>query len=72
MRIMGLGSSLGNYRRFPGGLGRAGMAGPERRYGPGGGIRLGGIFVWSLWIGLLTPFRSTSRSHLLGSPESSI
>jgi hypothetical protein len=38
------------------------MARPERRYGPGGGITLGGIiaivgiiviFVWSLWIGLI-------------------
>jgi len=38
------------------------MARPERRYGPGGGITLGGIiaivgiiviFVCSLWIGLI-------------------
>jgi hypothetical protein len=38
------------------------MARPERRYGPGSGITLGGIivivgiiliFVWSLWIGLI-------------------
>jgi len=38
------------------------MVRPERRYGPGGGITLGGIitivgiiviFVWSLWIGLI-------------------
>lgn len=40
----------------------AGMAAPERRYGPAGGLTLGGIivivgivlmFVWSLWIGLI-------------------
>ena len=39
-----------------------GMARPERRYGPAGGLTLGGIivivgiiliFVWSLWIGLI-------------------
>jgi len=39
------------------------MSRPERRYGPGGGITLGGIitivgiiviFVWSLWIGLIS------------------
>jgi hypothetical protein len=38
------------------------MAGLERRYGPGGGLTVGGIvviagivlmFVWSFWIGLL-------------------
>jgi hypothetical protein len=38
------------------------MATPERRYGPGAGITLGGIivvvgivlmFVWSFWIGLI-------------------
>lgn len=38
------------------------MAEPERRYGPAGGITLGGIIVivgivlmivWSLWIGLI-------------------
>jgi hypothetical protein len=38
------------------------MARPERRYGPAGGITLGGIivivgivliFVWSFWIGLI-------------------
>jgi hypothetical protein len=38
------------------------MATPERRYGPGGGITLGGIVViigivlmifWSVWIGLI-------------------
>jgi hypothetical protein len=38
------------------------MATPERRYGPAGGITLGGIiviigivlmFVWSVWIGLI-------------------
>jgi 4-hydroxybenzoate polyprenyltransferase len=40
----------------------AGMATRERRYGPAGGITLGGIivvigivlmFVWSFWIGLI-------------------
>jgi len=38
------------------------MATPERRFGPAGGITVGGIivivgiilmFVWSLWIGLI-------------------
>lgn len=38
------------------------MAAPERRYGPGGGITLGGIIViigivvlvlWSFWLGLI-------------------
>ena len=38
------------------------MATPERRYGPGGGITLGGIIVivgivlmivWSFWLGLI-------------------
>jgi hypothetical protein len=38
------------------------MATPERRYGPGGGLTLGGIIVivgivlmivWSVWIGLI-------------------
>jgi hypothetical protein len=38
------------------------MATPERRYGPAGGLTLGGIiviigivlmFVWSVWIGLI-------------------
>jgi hypothetical protein len=38
------------------------MARPERRYGPGGGLTLGGIttivgiiliVIWSFWIGLL-------------------
>ena len=38
------------------------MATPERRYGPAGGLTLGGIivivgiilmFVWSFWIGLI-------------------
>jgi hypothetical protein len=38
------------------------MATPERRYGPGGGLTVGGIIVivgivvlivWSLWIGLI-------------------
>jgi hypothetical protein len=38
------------------------MARPERRYGAGGGITLGGIivivgvvlmFIWSFWIGLI-------------------
>jgi predicted permease len=38
------------------------MSAPERRYGPGGGITIGGIivivgivlmFVWSFWIGLI-------------------
>lgn len=38
------------------------MAGPERRYGPAGGLTLGGIVVvigivvllaWSLWLGLI-------------------
>ena len=38
------------------------MASPERRYGPGGGLTLGGIvvivgiiliIVWSFWIGLI-------------------
>ena len=38
------------------------MAAPERRYGPGGGITLGGIIaivgiilmiIWSFWIGLI-------------------
>lgn len=38
------------------------MARPERRYGPAGGLTLGGIiviggivliFVWSFWIGLI-------------------
>jgi hypothetical protein len=38
------------------------MAGSERRFGPGGGLTLGGIivivgivlmFVWSFWIGLI-------------------
>jgi len=38
------------------------MATPERRYGPGGGVTLGGIiviigivvmFLWSVWIGLV-------------------
>jgi hypothetical protein len=38
------------------------MATPERRYGPGGGLTLGGIIVivgivvmiiWSFWIGLI-------------------
>jgi dipeptide/tripeptide permease len=38
------------------------MAAPERRYGPAGGITLGGIvvivgivlmFIWSFWIGLI-------------------
>jgi len=38
------------------------MAAPGRRYGPGGGITLGGIivivgiivmFVWSFWLGLI-------------------
>ena len=38
------------------------MATPERRYGPGAGLTLGGIivivgiilmFVWSFWIGLI-------------------
>jgi hypothetical protein len=38
------------------------LAAPERRYGPGGGITLGGIivivgivlmFVWSFWAGLI-------------------
>jgi hypothetical protein len=42
--------------------GGAGMARAERRYGPGGGITLGGIivivgiiliFIWSVWIGLI-------------------
>jgi hypothetical protein len=42
-----------------------GMATRERRYGPGGGITLGGIivivgivlmFVWSFWIGLIIAF----------------
>jgi hypothetical protein len=55
---------LGSIRPWltTGGLREAGMARPERRYGPGGGITLGGIitivgiiviFVWSLWIGLI-------------------
>jgi hypothetical protein len=39
-----------------------GMATPERRYGPAGGLTVGGIlvvlgivlmFVWSFWIGLI-------------------
>jgi hypothetical protein len=43
-------------------LKEAGMATGGRRYGPGGGITLGGIivivgialmFVWSFWIGLI-------------------
>jgi hypothetical protein len=38
------------------------MATPERRFGPGGGLTLGGIlvalgivliFVWNLWVGLI-------------------
>lgn len=38
------------------------MARPDRRYGPGGGLTLGGIlvvvgiivvFVWSFWLGLI-------------------
>ena len=44
------------------GLKEGGMARPERRYGPAGGLTLGGIivivgviliFVWSFWIGLI-------------------
>jgi CHASE2 domain-containing sensor protein len=43
-------------------LKEGGMARPERRYGPAGGLTLGGIivivgiiliFVWSFWIGLI-------------------
>jgi hypothetical protein len=39
-----------------------GMATPERRYGPAGGLTLGGIivvvgilliFIWNFWIGLI-------------------
>jgi hypothetical protein len=42
--------------------GRSGMASSERRYGPGGGLTIGGILVivgvvviifWSFWIGLI-------------------
>jgi hypothetical protein len=41
---------------------REGMATPQRRYGPMGGITIGGIivvvgivlmFIWSFWIGLI-------------------
>jgi hypothetical protein len=47
---------------FSAGVKEGGMATRERRYGPGGGITLGGIivivgivlmFVWSFWIGLI-------------------
>jgi hypothetical protein len=47
---------------FLAGFEGGGMARPERRYGPAGGLTLGGIivivgitliFVWSFWIGLI-------------------
>jgi hypothetical protein len=47
---------------FLAGVKEGGMATTERRYGPAGGLTLGGIiviigiiliFVWSFWIGLI-------------------